>query len=502
MIRLSHQIKFKSSRKHYIKYLSSDRIKNFVVESKIRFLIINIRNIIFVRESIRKHIYWFSSIHFILQYFRWIQYQLFKVSHRRLRHQKSSHYIRNLVITSEIFDRIFISRSNSNHLFASKIFQNSIYFDSKSIVLFYSFDEINRIKKSFNISTKSSNRFYYFYSTSFLISIFELFVLLENLQKLHLLTQQIDFDSSTFVMKLITFRIQISNQFFKFLSSLFDISTRIQYWNHLSSLRTSRNHIDFICKESCFSRFDVEFNIVSSKTTKIFEHISIRIIFLLREVFKNTSNCLANWSFSSTSSMTSILNRLEIFNSTFFYDWFEDELFNQIANFLQHFQQCLHLYCESKLLDLLIIVLVDSVSAWFDDQTKFISLHDFDITLTKTFSFNKFVMIQSTLISSKSFASLISSSSQKQQKLKIKFEASKFKKVSKTEQIVKSTSTLQNIDIFDSTLTFDEFEFDLYKEIANFLQHFQQCQHLYRKSNMLNLLSKCLCDFASEWFKI
>ena len=211
--------------------------------------------------------------------------------------------------------------------------------------------------------------------------------------------------------------------------------------------------------------------------------------------------------------MTSIFDRLEIFNSAFSYDWFEDELFNQIADFLQHLQQCLHLYCESKLLDLLIIVFIDFVSAWFDDQSKFISLHDFDIVLTKTFFSSKSVMIQSISafesiceIFEKSTNSC-SSSSQKQQKLKIIFEVSKvvkrdeFKKISKAEQTVKSTSTFQNIDIFDST-TCNESEFELYSEIAIFLQHFQQCQHLYRKSDLLNLLSKCLCDFAFEWFKI
>ena len=200
--------------------------------------------------------------------------------------------------------------------------------------------------------------------------------------------------------------------------------------------------------------------------------------------------------------MISIFDKLEIFNSTFFYNWFENDLFNQIANFFQHLQQCLHLYCESKLFDLLIIIFIDFVNFWFDDQSKFISLHNFDITFTKTFSFNEFVTILSIFISSKSFIS------SKQQKLKIIFEISKivkrveFQKISKTKQIVKSTSTFQNIDIFDSTLTFDEFEFELYSEIAIFLQHLQQCRHLYRKSNLLNLLSKCLCDFAFEWFKI
>ena len=51
VIRLSHQIRFRSSRKHHIKYLSNDRISNFVVKSEIRFLIINTRNILLIRES-------------------------------------------------------------------------------------------------------------------------------------------------------------------------------------------------------------------------------------------------------------------------------------------------------------------------------------------------------------------------------------------------------------------------------------------------------------------
>ena len=152
---------------------------------------------------------------------------------------------------------------------------------------------------------------------------------------------------------------------------------------------------------------------------------------------------------------------------------------------------------------MLIIVFIDFVNAWFDDQFKFISLNDFDIVLTKTFSFSEFVTIQSIFISSKSSISQKQSciNMNKQQKLKIKFEISKFKKFSKAEQIVKSTSIFQNIDIFDSTLASDKLEFDLYNEIAIFLQHFQQCQHQYRKSNLLNLLSKCLCDNAFEWFK-
>ena len=85
--------------------------------------------------------------------------------------------------------------------------------------------------------------------------------------------------------------------------------------------------------------------------------------------------------------------------------------------------------------------------------------------------------------------------------MKIKFEISKFKKISNAKQTVKSTSTFQNINIFDLT-TNNKSEFELYNEIAYFLQHFQRCRHQYRKSNLLNLLSKCLCDHAFEWFKI
>ena len=45
----------------YQKYLSNDRISNFVVESKIKFLIINTRNIFLIREFFENFIYFFSK---------------------------------------------------------------------------------------------------------------------------------------------------------------------------------------------------------------------------------------------------------------------------------------------------------------------------------------------------------------------------------------------------------------------------------------------------------
>ena len=61
------------------------------------------------------------------------------------------------------------------------------------------------------------------------------------------------------------------------------------------------------------------------------------------------------------------------------------------------------------------VILYDFVDVWFENQSKFISLHDFDIVLTKAFSFNEFVMIQSILISSES--SILSA--QKYQKIDV-----------------------------------------------------------------------------------
>ena len=70
-----------------------------------------------------------------------------------------------------------------------------------------------------------------------------------------------------------------------------------------------------------------------------------------------------------------------------------------------------------------------------------------------------------------------------------------------TIEIAKSISTFRDIDIFDSTLICDIQEFELYSQVTSFLQHLEQCQHQYRKSDVLDLLFKCLRDFAFAWFK-
>ena len=82
------------------------------------------------------------------------------------------------------------------------------------------------------------------------------------------LTNWLEF--SSFVINLITFRIQISNQFFRHFIFSFNISIKNQYWNYSFFSKSLRNHICFINKRFCFFRFDVEFNIFLSKTTRIF----------------------------------------------------------------------------------------------------------------------------------------------------------------------------------------------------------------------------------------
>ena len=63
-------------------------------------------------------------------------------------------------------------------------------------------------------------------------------------------------------------------------------------------------------------------------------------------------------------------------------------------------------------------------------------------------------------------------------------------------EAAKPTPTPRDIGIFDPTLICDIQEFELYSQVTGFLQHFEQCRHQYRKSDILNLLPECLRDPA------
>ena len=65
----------------------------------------------------------------------------------------------------------------------------------------------------------------------------------------------------------------------------------------------------------------------------------------------------------------------------------------------------------------------------------------------------------------------------------------------------KFISVAVDIEYFDSTLLCDIQKFDLFCEIANFVQQLRQCQHQYRESNLLTLLIECFRDSALIWYK-
>ena len=242
----------------------------------------------------------------------------------------------------------------------------------------------------------------------------------------------------------------------------------------------------------------------------------------------------------------------DLFNSTVIDDDSKWNIFSKFTNILQRFQQLQFLHRESNLLNLLHDCLMNFVLNWFKNQSKFISLHDFDIVFTKIFSSNESATNSTTSRKQQKFENSISDRCQwcqliyetwnshrfqyfscdaqnqqayefalqfleeytneivEQQKANALKIAKKTKinaiknvkrvksKALKAEKTAKSISTIQNIDIFDSIFTCEDRQFS---EFAKFLQYFQQCQHLYRESDLLMLLLICLWSSAFDiWF--
>ena len=65
------------------------------------------------------------------------------------------------------------------------------------------------------------------------------------------------------------------------------------------------------------------------------------------------------------------------------------ELFNEVVNFLQHLQQCRNQYSKSNMLEWLSTCLEEFALEWFNDQSKFTFLYEFDIVLTNAFLFKQ-----------------------------------------------------------------------------------------------------------------
>ena len=228
-------------------------------------------------------------------------------------------------------------------------------------------------------------------------------------------------------------------------------------------------------------------------------HISTRTIHFFRKHCKITFNYLISQFFSSIFAMFSIFflssnfdsfnsfRDIDQFNSNLTCSDFVVKLFNDVTSFLRNLEHCqkLYRYRRTKLLEYMLWILNDFVWKWFKKQSHFNSMSRFEMILTKAFSSQEQRELKSIV--------------QKRAKRKVR-KATKRTEL-KIIETTKKTSKLQNIDTFDFSAC-NESNFEQYSKITDFLQHFEQCKHLYRKSNLLVLLSKCLCDFAFEWFKI
>ena len=218
-----------------------------------------------------------------------------------------------------------------------------------------------------------------------------------------------------------------------------------------------------------------DFDIVLAKVFSSSKFTTIQLISL---TYKQQKLKAAISSLSFNFDSYDLFRNIDLFDSSLKHNVSNLRHFNETSNFLRNLKHCQHLYRYRKthLLLFLLNCLNDSIFKWLQKQSHFDSLYIFSTALTIVFS-----------------------SQQQRKKARIRKQVDR-KVAKKTVEDAKSTSKLQNIDIFDSTAC-DESEFELYNEVVDFLQNLQQCQHHYLKSDLLNLLSKCFCDFAFEWFK-
>ncbi|KAG7008182.1 hypothetical protein G7Y79_00006g018020 [Physcia stellaris] len=222
-----------------------------------------------------------------------------------------------------------------------------------------------------------------------------------------------------------------------------------------------------------------------------------------------------------------------LFNPTAIDDDPEWDIFSKSTGILQRLQQLQLLHRESDLLDLLHGCLMGPALDWFKSQPKFTSLHDFGIALAKAFPPSEPAKNSTAPQEQQEFEGSTSDrcqwchlayetweshrlqypscDAQNQQAYEsalqfLEGHASEIIEKSaistpsgpQKQQGLKPTPELQDIGIFDPTLTCEDRRFD---EATDFLQHLQQCQHQYRESDLLSLLPSCLYGPAFDiWF--
>ena len=247
-----------------------------------------------------------------------------------------------------------------------------------------------------------------------------------------------------------------------------------------------------------------------------------------------------------------------LFNPTATSDDPEWDIFSESTGILQRLQQLQLLHRESDLLDLLHGCLMGPALDWFKNQPGFTSLHEFGIALTSAFPPKQNDSSSRSILAPKSRCEISENSAesdwavptappasfapQKQQKMDrcqwcqlhyeiwdshrlqypscaarnkqayesaLQFLEGHASEVIKKSAVstppdpqeqheLKSTPELQDIGIFDPTLTYEDRRFS---EATDFLQHLQQCQYQYRESDLLFLLPSCLYGPAFDiWF--
>ena len=209
---------------------------------------------------------------------------------------------------------------------------------------------INRIRKLFNISTKSSDRFYYFYSTSFLISLSESFLILERFQELHLFIQQINLDFSTFVMKSITFKNQISNHFFKFSIEIIHL---LREHCNIISISLAKDLVFFVSMIDSISSHQKRQESSDEKSVSTFdiesihcveEYLTTSFIYLVNQRSSQISAMCSISSLSSNFDSFNFRRDIDLFNSSLFCFDLEIRQFNDVTSFLRNLEHCQRLY--------------------------------------------------------------------------------------------------------------------------------------------------------------
>ena len=223
------------------------------------------------------------------------------------------------------------------------------------------------------------------------VSISKSFIFFENIVKTYLFFLT---DRSYFLIWTI---ISIS------ISKIVRIFINVWYCNHFFFSKIFRYFFYLSSKSTFVFCFDVEFNIrfstfcienhyiknIKNFLKRFLSAFDIHIIFLVWKHLKITSVCLTNRYWFSIFEMTLMFQHMSIFYSEFIFENSNVKFFNEVENFLQHFQQCQNQYSKSNMFEWLSTCLKKFVFEWFNDQSKFIFLHEFDIVLTNAFLFKQ-----------------------------------------------------------------------------------------------------------------